>query len=102
MYFFMPPPLPRNGVLWTQKLETYLLRTESSKVLSLQPGEGQNIAVHASHTAREFFTELIFTLLVHFQNLSRVFPVLAVANTGCCVDSQNKIGHPARCQTRLM
>ena len=32
-----------------------------------------------------------------FQNLSRVFPVLAVANTDSCVGSQNKIGQPAGC-----
>ena len=30
-----------------------------------------------------------------FQNLSRVFPVLVVANTGSYVDPQNEIGHPA-------
>ena len=36
------------------------------------------------------------SLHLHFlQNLSRVFPVLAVANTGSCVGLQNKIGHPA-------
>ena len=33
-----------------------------------------------------------------FQNLSRFFPVLAVANTGSCVGSQNKTGHPAGCR----
>ena len=33
-----------------------------------------------------------------FQNLSRVFPVLAVANTGSWVGPQNKIGHPAGCR----
>ena len=33
-----------------------------------------------------------------FQNLSRLFPVLAVANTGSCVGPQNKIGHPAGCR----
>ena len=33
-----------------------------------------------------------------FQNLSRFFPVLAVANTGSCAGPQNKIGHPAGCR----
>ena len=33
-----------------------------------------------------------------FQNLSRVFPVLAVANTGSCIGLQNKIRHPAECR----
>ena len=32
-----------------------------------------------------------------FQNLSRFFPVLALANTGSCVGPQNKIGQPAWC-----
>ena len=33
-----------------------------------------------------------------FQNLSRFFPVLAVANTSSCVGPQNKTGHPAGCR----
>ena len=37
-----------------------------------------------------------------FPNLSRVVPVLAVANVGSCVGLQNEIGHPARCHQRLM
>ena len=32
-----------------------------------------------------------------FQNFSRVFHVLAVANTDSCVGPQNEIGHPAGC-----
>ena len=36
------------------------------------------------------------------QNLSRVFPVLGVANTGSCVGPQNKIGHPAHRYRQLM
>ena len=43
---------------------------------------------------------LIYTLPAHsptfFQNLSKVFPVLAVGNTGSCFGPQNNIGHPAR------
>ena len=37
-----------------------------------------------------------------FQNLSRVFPVLAVADTGSCVGPHNKIGHPAHSYGQLM
>ena len=33
-----------------------------------------------------------------FQNLSRIFPVLAVADSGSCVGPQDKIGHPAGCR----
>ena len=36
------------------------------------------------------------------QNVSRVFPVLAVANAGSCVGPQNKIGHLAHRHRRLM
>ena len=93
-----------SGILWTQKLRTHLLRTQSSNVLHLKPRVSQNIATHASPTARDFFLELITTNLVSspsiffFPNLSLVFPVLALANTGSCVGvgPRNKLGHPAR------
>ena len=75
-------------------------------VLPLKPGQGQNIAMHASPTARDFFLELIFThwsIHLHFfQNLSRIFPKLAVDNTGSCVGLQDIIGHPARRSRQLM
>ena len=50
---------------------------------------------------------LICTLPIHspafsFQNLSRVFPALVVANTGSCVDPQTKIGHPAGCRFPML
>ena len=54
----------------------------------------------------EISSLLISTLPVHspafFQNLSRVFPVLAVANTSSCVGWQNKVGHPAYRYRQLM
>ena len=56
---------PRNGVLRTQKSMTRLLRTKNSKVLLLKPGVGQNVAMHASPSARNFFLKLISTFLVH-------------------------------------
>ena len=87
-----------------QKLKSHLIRTQSLKVLPLKPGVGQYTATHATLIARDFL--LIFILLVHspafFQSLSRVFPVLAVANTGSCVGPHNKIGHPARRYRQLM
>ena len=66
-----------------------------------QAGVGQYIAIHAALTARDFFRTYFypfgpFTCI--FPNLSRFFPVLAVANTGSCVGPQNKIGHPAGCR----
>ena len=49
---------------------------------------------------------LISTLPAHSptfsQNLSRVFPVLAVPITGSCVGPQTKVGHPAHRYRRLM
>ena len=73
---------------------------------------GPSIATHATPTARDFFRANFyspgpfkFQLLFFFslpQNLSRVFPVLSVANTSSCVGPQSKIGHPAHCYTQLM
>ena len=42
---------------------------QSSKVLPIEPGVGQNISLHASPTARDFFLELISTFLVHSSSL---------------------------------
>ena len=53
----------RSWILRTQKLKTHQLRTQSSKVLPIRPGVGQNIAMHATPSARDFFLELISTLL---------------------------------------
>ena len=54
-----------SGELQIQKLRSHLLRTQSSKVLLLKPGVGQNRAMRVSSTARDFFLELISTLPVH-------------------------------------
>ena len=92
----------RSGLLRTQKLETRLLRTQSLKVLPLKPGVGQNIAMHFSLTAKDFFLTYFypsgpFTCI--FSKTSPNFsPVLAVTNTGFCVGPQNKIGHFAGCR----
>ena len=51
---------------------------------------------------QEFLPRLFLPLrsiyLHSFPNLSQIFPVLAVANTGSCVGPQNKIGHPVGCR----
>ena len=39
-----------SGELWTQKMKSNLIRTQSIKV-----GVSQCIAIHATHTARDFF-----------------------------------------------
>ena len=63
---------------------------------------GQYIAIHATLTARDFFLANFYPsgpfTSIFFQNLSRVFLVLALANTGSCVGPQNKIGQPAWCR----
>ena len=93
--------VPRSGELRTQKLKSHLVRRQSLNVLPLKPGVDKYIAIHATLTAGDFFLAYLylsgpFTCTFFFvQNLSRFFPVLAVANSGSCVGPQNKIGHPA-------
>ena len=41
--------------LRTQRLKSYLVRTQSLNVLPLKPGVGQYIVIHATLTARDFF-----------------------------------------------
>ena len=78
-----------SGELWTRKLKSHLLRTQSLKILPLKPGVGQYIAIHATPTARDFFLANFYPsgplTCIFFQNLSRVFPVFASANAGSCV-----------------
>ena len=97
---YFPGSCPRNWELRTQKIKSHLLRTQSLNVLPLKPGIGQHIAIHATLTAMDILLAN-FYLPAHspafFQNLSRVFPVLAVADTGSSVGLQNKIGLPAGC-----
>ena len=93
---------PRSGELRTQKLKSHRVRTQSLNVLPLKPGVGQYIAILATLTARDFFRTNFYPsgpfTCIFFQNLSRSFPALAVANTGSCVGPQNEIGHPAGCR----
>ena len=83
---FRPVSELRSGELRTQKLKSHLVRTQSLNVLPLKPGVSQYIAIHATLTARDFFRSCLFvhfrSIHLHFfQNLSRFFHVLAVANT---------------------
>ena len=61
------------------------MRTQSLNVLPLKPGVGQFIAIHATLTAKDFYSLLISNLPVHlpafFPKPLPIFPVLAVANT---------------------
>ena len=47
--------VPRRGALWTQKLKSHLVRTQSLNILPLEPGVGQYIAEQATLPARDFF-----------------------------------------------
>ena len=89
-----------------QKLRTRLLRTQNSKVSPFKPGVGQNIALHASPTTRDFFLEQFLpSQSIHLHYFSKPlprFPVLAVVRAAVCVGVQNEIGQPARCHRRLM
>ena len=63
----------------------------------------RSVYCHACYTYSQGFLSCKFlpfrSIHLHFfQNLSRFFPVLAVANTGSCVGLQNKIGHSAGCR----
>ena len=72
---------PRSRELRTQKLKSHRVRTQSLNVLPLKAGVGQNIAIHATLTARDFFFAYFypsgpFTCI--FSQTSPDFPVLAV------------------------
>ena len=72
---------------------------EATMFSLIKPGVGQNIATHASFTARKlFFFVLILTFLVYSPSfLSKPSPyfltVLVLTNAVSCVDPQNKISH---------
>ena len=53
-----------SGELWTRKLKSHLLRTQSLKILPLKPGVGQYIAIHAM-LPPGISSLLISTLPVH-------------------------------------
>ena len=96
-----PPPPPGSGELRTQKLKSHAMRTPGLKVFLLKPWVGQYIAMHATFTARDFFLTNFYPsgpfTCIFSRNLSRVFPVLAVTNTGPCVGPRNKLGPRSPC-----
>ena len=70
-----------------------------------KPGVDQYIATRAVLAARDFFLTNFYLLVyspAFFQNLSLVFPVLAVASTGSRVGPQNKFDHPAQRYRQLL
>ena len=69
-----------------------------TNVLPRKPGVGQNIATHASTTARNFFLVQIFTYPTHSPSfISKSSPscctIIVIADSR--VGLQNKTGHPA-------
>ena len=84
-----------------QKLKSHFMRTQSSKFLPLKSGVGQYIAMHATLTPRDFSLANFYPsgpfTCIFFQNLSQVFSVLAVANTGSCVGPKNEKGQRVGC-----
>ena len=56
---------PHNGVLRAQKVRTHLLKTQCSNVFLLKPGVDQNTALRDSHSASDFFLDLVSTFPVH-------------------------------------
>ena len=95
------PIVPRSGELGAQKLKPHLMRTQSLKVLPLKPGVGENIAIHATLTFRDFFLAYFypsgpFTCI--FSKPCPEFFCVFHGTHGSCVGPQNKIGHPAGCR----
>ena len=75
---------PRSGQLRTQKLKSYLVRTQSLNVLPLKPRVGQYIAYTCYAYCQGFFPCLFLpfrSIHLHFPKPLSIFPVLAVANT---------------------
>ena len=94
---------PPGGEMWTQKLRSHLFIIQSSK-FSLQSLE--QVSSLYSHACcaycLDFFLAIfcpaspLACIFFFSQNLSPVFPVIAVANKGSCVGPHNTTGHPAR------
>ena len=93
---------PRSEEPRTQNLKSHLMKTQSLKILPLKPGVGQCIAMHATLTAKDFFLANFYHsgpfTCISPSTSPKFFPVLAAANTGCCVGAQNKLGHLAGCR----
>ena len=67
-----PRPRFRRGEVWTQKLKSHLLRTQSLKVFPLKPTVSQYIAIHATLTARDFFLISTLPIPVYARRIKQV------------------------------
>ena len=66
------------------EIKDLLSRNQTSAVLLLKQGVGQNIAMHASSTANDFFLELMCTFPVHSLSfLPKPFPSFSPAVGSC-------------------
>ena len=88
-----------------RSLKSCLLRTQSLKG---SPFQAWSTSVY-SHTCyaycqgflpsySNFYPSGPFTCTFFSKTAPEFFPMLALANTGSCVNPQNKIGQPARCR----
>ena len=98
-------PNPSCGELWMQKLRAPSVENPELKGSPFKAWS-RPIYSHACFTnCQGFLADLYppgpFTCIFS-PNLSRVFPVLAVANTGSCMELQNKIGYAACGYRHLM
>ena len=99
---YLPWSVPRSGELRTQKLKSHLVRTQSLNVLSLKPGEGQYMAIHATLTSRDFFLAYFYPSGPFTCIFPKPLPIFFLCwlwlTHGSCVGPQNKICHPAGCR----
>ena len=72
---------PRSGELRTQKLKSHLARTQSLSILPLKTGVGHTCYAYCQGFLSCLFLHFRSIHLHFFQNISQLFPVLAVANT---------------------
>ena len=67
-------PPPPSGELWTQKLKSHLVRTQSLNILPFKPGVGLYIAIRATLRARDFFLAYFYLSGPFTCNFSKTSP----------------------------
>ena len=108
-FFFFLKEVPQNnpcsGSNADAEIRSLCRKHRAAKVLPLNPGVGQNTAMHASPAAWNLLLVLISTLQVHSPTLCSLVPkfltALVVVNAVSPVDPQNKRGNTANCHDRL-
>ena len=90
----------------------YILRALNTGTCIQQDDLFYSVGLHRNRCLKDitfFFSPVLLLNASHlssfssfFEDFSGVFPVLAVTDADFCVDSHNKIGHPARLPRRLM